>query len=435
MRILGTCFLDDIYSVAGDSCNTTLWKGTGLTFVMNLAQLMNISLSDVEIVSDLSPSNITHPVIQTVADNKADVFPVQAGMTPLRYTIVDFSGPIGQTGSTIFSKKQTNESIGNFLTRTFDLYSFVAIIVSTMCVSFTLWLSQNGITKCIPFGVCTLYTIGNCLAQGLPNLFQVGICGRQKLILVIHGLMLVVLAKSFSGTILASLLSQNKPNQIESLWDVEKLPSLRIICDGGTHWYEDLMSHPATAFMKDRIEIRDLLKANPSTTKKALDDVFFGTHVLIGYDNFLSYLLESSDKYLEDEFHKAQIRNKPSALALPKNATEVSKKISLGTQWLVAFGLFDLRDNKEVIQNHHDKCQTKEPRSCPRNHKANRSPQVAYKRRLLALRRIKKNSAFDIKHFLMIIYILITGLCLSSITFIIEMITFRNTKILVDRNK
>lgn len=426
MRVIGVCFLDKIYSVAGESCDTTIWKGTGTTFLMNLVQMMNISLADIEIVTELSPSNITHPFIQTVLDGKADLIPIEAGMTYSRHKLVDFSGPVGYVESCIFSKKRTNQAVGNFLTKTFDIYSFGAIIVSTLLVSLTLWISQKGFENRISFGGCTLYTIGNCLAQGLPNLFKVGMSERQRLILVIHGLMLVVLAKSFSGTILASLVSQSKPSQIESLWDVAKSPSLKMITDGGTFWYEDLMNHSATAQMKDRIEMRDLLKADPVKTNEALDELFAGTHVLIGYQDYLNIILEQSDKYMEDDFHKSKpIMTRPSAIALSKSPTMISKKISLGMHWLTAFELYDQGDTGEFIEHHKDECKSKESRNCPRTPEKDRSSNIVKKHRLLALRTTKRNSAFTTKHFKLMFYIIAFGLCLSSVAFIIEIVTFK----------
>ena len=425
MKFVGLCFQADMYPVAGDFCNTTIWRGKGVTWIMDLIQLMNISLSEVEIVTDLSPSNITLPLIQTIADGRADTVPIALGMSHSRYKLVDFTGPTYFSDTKIFSKKRPAELMANFLSKTFDLPSFAMVMVSTMIISFVIWISQKGSNHHVPLGSCVLYTIGNCLAQGVPNILQNGINGRLKMILGIHGLLIVVLYKSFSGTITASILSQKAPKQIDSLWDVAKYPSLKIISESGTFWHADLMSHPATALIENRIEKRSLFGFDPSDVKKVLDDLYRGTHVLNGHGSFLKQILEVSDEYSLDKFHHSDpIMSRPVAVGFSKNSSETTRKIATGVDWLVAFGLYEKDISREFIQYHQEDCSFAGPKSCPRPTEDEKSSILAKKRRLQASWKNSENRTLTLKHFKIIFYILILGLSLSLLLFMFEAIIF-----------
>ena len=396
-----------------------------MTWALDILQLINISLSDIEIVTELSPSNITHPLIQTISDGKADLLAVSAGMTHSRYSLVDFSGATGFSETVIFSKKQRMEIGGNFLAMTFDLPTYVLAMLSVMLVSLTFWLSQNRLQPQPSLGPCTLYTVGNSLAGGLPTIMVDRISGRQKCILGIYGLMILVLYKSFSGTITASLLTQKKPKQINSLWDVANSHSLKIITVSGSFWHEDLMSHPAAAQMLDRIEMRPLLNLNPMDTETVLNDLYKGTHVLIGYEGYLSLFLGLSKEYFEEQFHHSPpFVTRPTGLVLSRRNQVQSNNISKGISWPLAYGLYSRDNTREFIQKHGADCQSRELHNCPRPSSAEKTSNLAKKRHLNASKDNKRETKLTLKHFQFIFYVLIVGLCLSALTFIVEIVAY-----------
>ena len=395
-----------------------------MTWALDLLQDINISLSDIEIVTELSPSNITHPFIQTISDGKADLITANAGMTHSRYNLVDFSGATGFLGTLIISKKQKMETDGNFLAMTFDLPTFVLAILSMMLVSLTFWLSQSGLKPQPSLGSCALYTICNSLAGGLPTIMVDRISGRQKCILGMYGLMISVMCNCFSGTITASLLTQKNPRQIDSIWDVANSHSLKIISQSGTFWNEDLMNHPAAAQMLDRIEMRSLLNLNPTDTETVLYDLFVGTHVLMGFEGYLENFLERSKEYHEDQFHYSHpFMSRPVGVAVSRQTPEDSRKVANGISWLLAYGLYSRDNSREFIQNHGADCQSRELHNCPRPSYEEKASNLAKKRRLNALKENKKNIKLNLKHFEMVFYVLCVGFCSSTMAFIVEIVT------------
>ena len=89
--------------------------------------------------------------------------------------------------------------------------------------------------------------------------------------------MVVVLAKSFAGIIMASLLVLTTYPQIESLWQVAADPKQTIIVEEGTYCTDILLSHPPADSFKDRIDYRPGLFTKDEVTQ-ALDQILEGTH-------------------------------------------------------------------------------------------------------------------------------------------------------------
>ena len=420
MRLIGTCFPDYIYPVKSDLSHSTTWKGFGVTWMMDIMQLMNISLAEVKIVTDLSPSNITNTLLQTVADDKADMVPVESGMTYSRYQIIDFTGPTGVAETMIFSKKQVTENNGNFLYKTFDQPSFIMVLISILSVSIAFWASQDGKKRHLSFGTCSFYTLGNCLAEGLPNVMKDKLNGSQKFILGVLGLVLVVLFKSFSGTVTASLLHNKSPKQIESLWDVAELSSLKIISANGTFWYEDLMNHAAADLLKDRVEVRPLFRSDPTDIENVLHELVAGTHVLIGYQDTLRNMLKITDQHFEHQFHSSQaMMSRSFGIGLTKKTSNYTRKISTGFYWLNAFGLLRKDHFEEFVQYHPEKRLSMGDR-CKRPADEKVSENLVKKRRLQALRGGKKRVRLGLEHLQMTFFVYIVGLLLSLTVFIFE---------------
>ena len=91
MKLVAFCNPDDVYTATpakGSLDNQTFWTGIGIRHFLDIARMMQISWEETEMISELTPSNVTHPLIQTVADGNADVFMSWAGVTHSRDVLV-----------------------------------------------------------------------------------------------------------------------------------------------------------------------------------------------------------------------------------------------------------------------------------------------------------------------------------------------------------
>ena len=76
MKILGVCFPNDLFYISNNE--STIWFGQGVWSSLRILELMNEDLN-LELVTELSPSNTTHPIIQSVQDGKVDIAPIEVG--------------------------------------------------------------------------------------------------------------------------------------------------------------------------------------------------------------------------------------------------------------------------------------------------------------------------------------------------------------------
>ena len=76
MKILGVCFPNDLFYIFNNK--STTWFGQGVWSSLRILELINDDLN-LELVTELSPSNTTHPIIQTVQDGKVDIAPIEVG--------------------------------------------------------------------------------------------------------------------------------------------------------------------------------------------------------------------------------------------------------------------------------------------------------------------------------------------------------------------
>ena len=88
MKIVGNCVPNDIWQEEGPDGQIT-WKGQGIWSAQDILKLLGLdSKTDLEIVTDLSNSTTTHPLLQTVADGRADVATIEFGITLNRLKIL-----------------------------------------------------------------------------------------------------------------------------------------------------------------------------------------------------------------------------------------------------------------------------------------------------------------------------------------------------------
>ena len=432
MKLIGACFPDGVYPVQGEKPGTTLWLGNGIRFFMDIALLMNISIESTEIESKPSPSNVTHPFIQTLVDGRADVFMGQAGMTHSRHQFIDFSSTMIFTETQIFSKNQVPTISYDFLASTFDAPTFTLTILSIAAVALASWIILRARGGKLSLIATLFFTYSSALGLGLPDCMILDTSLRQKFLYSVHGLMTQVLTKSFSGIIIASLLSRSTPPQIDSLWDVAENPNLKIITASGTFWYRDLMSHPAIERLKHRIEIRPMTKKSPEVVEQALQEVSEGSHVLIGYHATLPDLVKRSPNFFEEQFHVSDpITARPLAYGVPKIKSEDVKKFEMGTYWMVAFGHFgtmeraseEYKNSRGILQNHEEGNEYK--RNCPR---LSGKDQLALK-----IAKAKKRSkqpgndaqtVLEIRHFRYAFNLFFIGIGSSILVLILELLVF-----------
>ena len=75
MRVVGFCLPDDIwYEETTETTRTIKWRGIGIWNLMDILRMMpSLTLTPPTVITELSPSNTTHPLLQTVADGVVDV--------------------------------------------------------------------------------------------------------------------------------------------------------------------------------------------------------------------------------------------------------------------------------------------------------------------------------------------------------------------------
>ena len=442
MRIVGICFPEALYPSTGTSPNTTLWKGHGIWYMMDIFRMMSLPTDGVSVVTELSPSNITHPILQTVADGRADTVMIQAGMTAERISLVDYSCPVGDTQTKIYSRKPSPSISGDFLTNTFDSYSLFATFLSILAVSFTCWLALHRVKPKLTLGTMVLYNFGNAIGQGQPSVMTEGGSNWiHKFILGFYGATTLVLYKSYSGAIIASLLSKSVPSQINTLWDVAHNPELRLISSKDTYWYADMINHPAKSLFEDRIEVRDVLSRDPVIVKQALSDVMAGTHVLIGHQGTLAELMENTEEFYLDQFHASPpVRTRYMGYVTPKEKSEQVRRFMTGVCWMVAFGNLQeprpfthaIRERNSVsLLESHLEANHSRP-SCSRV--SNQEKQKISARKFQLRARLaseadrESNRSLGLAHFKIVFYMWGMGIAWSIMVFLAEKLTSREGK-------
>ena len=109
MKILGVCFPNDLFYISNNE--STIWFGQGVWSSLRILELINDDLN-LEMITELSPSNTTHPIIQTVQDAKVDIAPIEVGKS---YTIQPYNHiPQGAGRIVDLSKKYTDTNSCTF---------------------------------------------------------------------------------------------------------------------------------------------------------------------------------------------------------------------------------------------------------------------------------------------------------------------------------
>ena len=77
LRVATKCFPTDTYFTNNINEDFSLWHGQGMWMLKEMAY----NLPDIQLVTDLSESNETLAVVQTLAENRADIANDNFGLT------------------------------------------------------------------------------------------------------------------------------------------------------------------------------------------------------------------------------------------------------------------------------------------------------------------------------------------------------------------
>ncbi len=90
MKIPGICFPYDIwYDIKEDNNASVTWMGHGVWAAIDILHLIGQAVGDLQPVTKLSESTVTHPILQTVMDARVDVAPIEVRVAFLS-TFVSF---------------------------------------------------------------------------------------------------------------------------------------------------------------------------------------------------------------------------------------------------------------------------------------------------------------------------------------------------------
>ena len=84
-------------------------------------------LPPMSVITDLVPSNVTMPELQTLADGKADLTPQLYGMTWRRFQLVDYSAYL-VSGETFIISRSSVTSTGSIFKEVFDTASYLTFL-------------------------------------------------------------------------------------------------------------------------------------------------------------------------------------------------------------------------------------------------------------------------------------------------------------------
>ena len=139
MKILGICFPNDLFYTTLKNDQTS-WYGQGIWSILKIMDLVHDP--HLKIVTNLSSSSSTHPILQTVMDSCVDLVPLEVGMTSKRFEYMDFTNSMVFAEIFIISKKIMARQIRNFIVEIFDLWTMMLIFFSFLTMTFIIWFSN-----------------------------------------------------------------------------------------------------------------------------------------------------------------------------------------------------------------------------------------------------------------------------------------------------
>ena len=277
----------------------------------------------IEIVTDLSESSVTHPVVQTVADGKVDVVVDNFVATSDRFAFVDFAYVYKFTETTIFSRSN-NVVSGNVIASIFDNTSYflfgLSLVLAIILVYFALWLSHA--TSNLNIVDLGLILTGNAVSQPLPrSLHLERVHTSASLLVRLFDLITFLIASMYCSVLISKLTAKHETRPINSLEDLARRSEKILIVEDS--FVEDVIDDiPALAKLKDRIDLVDDLKF------QMVPLVYEGTHVAIdtstNFDFKRRYKTnKTACQYEASDFRAAQepVISQPVTWLFNKNST------------------------------------------------------------------------------------------------------------------
>jgi hypothetical protein len=267
MKIPGICFPYDVwYNVAKGDNRSVSWVGHGLWTAIDLMYMMGKNQSHLELVTELSTSTTTHPMLQTVIDGRVDFAPLEVGMTSQRYKVLDYSHAIIFTGPVIISRQIEPSMSGNFVAEIFDMATVLCMLASMVLMILIVWFSNYLATDVIgtedenchrySFASIFFYSIGAAFSQGFPAKMKMG--SQATSLAAMHCFVAMILTTIFSGLVVVKLLAKNEHKHVETaLADLRVNTHLGILVKPNSY-VDDIMDGPSKIDLKTRIEYLDV---------------------------------------------------------------------------------------------------------------------------------------------------------------------------------
>ena len=296
IRLVGDCFPNAIYHK--NIPNGSIWYGSGMSMLKSLKSIKLFNLPPYEIITKLSPSNVTFDSLQTVADGRADLVPMAFGVTYQRFKMVDFSYMIAN-GETRIHYAKTLSIAADPIEGVFDWPSYGFIALSILASTVVAWVSLKAEGN--PFSIVQIliYNIGHLMNQQLPMARTKVKKPRRQSTRIILGFLMMFLEfvrVMYCSIIIRKLTAMGTYNQIDSLEDLYNAKDVRIFITKHSFIDTSIEYNPLLNAMRDRIDYFNFPRTNRKEVYTDLyEKVLEGTHVMIddsaGLDRSLRYLI------------------------------------------------------------------------------------------------------------------------------------------------
>lgn len=213
--------------------------------------------SDPVLIIELSASNTTHPLLQTVKDSKVDVAPLEVGLTSQRFSFLDFTNPVTFAEIHIISKRIDANEIREFLLDIYDFPTMICILLSFVLMTCIIYFSQNkySLTSIV------FHSFGAALNQGFPMKMKLGTLA------FVFTLIAMIITTIFSGLIISQLMKKTPPKHVDNLTQLRKAPFLKIIIVNQSYIQDIFATSPNLQDLQSRIEYQNVDITNIDSLK------------------------------------------------------------------------------------------------------------------------------------------------------------------------
>ncbi len=337
LKVFAECFPDNLfYGNLGNG--THVLKGRGPWLLWNTRASYPAGF---DIVTDVSQSSVTHPVVQTVADGKVDVVADSFVTTYERFSFVDFSYVTSFTTTSIISKMDYAVS-GSVVADIFDNTSYIlfgiSLVLGIMVIYISLWLS-NAHAGRSPIDVTILF-VGNALCQPLPKSLHLEKAHTSTNVLIrFFDLLTFIIAAMYCSVLISKLTAKHETRPIDNMEELARRSERLLILKNS--FLEDIIDDiPGLRRLKDRIDIVD-----ETEESVIVPLVHEGSHVAIDtFDNFrikFNYKTDMEDRCAMDlnnfKTSKDPIITQPVSWLLNKNSS-YKEIVNKNLMWIHATG-------------------------------------------------------------------------------------------------